>query len=50
MRVYINFTNLSDVCPKDNYLLPSIDKLVTYTVGYETFSLMDGYSCHYYNM
>ena len=44
VKVCIDFTNLNDVYPKDSYPLPSIDKLVSQTVGHEMFSLMDDYS------
>ena len=30
----VDFTDLNKVCPKDNYLLPKIDKLVDATAGH----------------
>lgn len=42
VRVCIGFTDLNDACPKDNYPLSSIDKLVSQTASHEMLSLMDG--------
>lgn len=35
-RIYVDFTDLNKVCPKDCYPLPRIDALVDATVGFET--------------
>jgi len=43
-RVCIDFTNLIEACPKDNFPLPKIDQLVEATVGHELLSFMDAYS------
>ena len=33
-RMYVHFTDLNKVCPKNSYLLPRIDLLVDSTVGH----------------
>ncbi|RDX64313.1 hypothetical protein CR513_57143, partial [Mucuna pruriens] len=43
-RVCTNYTNLNKVCPKDPYLLPSIDRLVNGDSGYMFISFMNTYS------
>ena len=43
-RVYIDFTNLNEACPKDSYPLLRIDQLVEATAGHEFLSFMDAYS------
>ena len=43
-RVYIDFTNLNEACPKDPFPLPRINQTVDATVGYELLSFMDAYS------
>ncbi|GKV40349.1 hypothetical protein SLEP1_g48006 [Rubroshorea leprosula] len=40
----IDYTNLNQVCPKDCYPMPSIDKLVEVTSRNERLSLLDAYS------
>ena len=35
---------LNRACPKDDFPLPNIDMIVDMTVGYEMYSLMDGFS------
>ncbi|XP_072066109.1 uncharacterized protein [Arachis hypogaea] len=42
--MYVDFTDLNKACPKDSYLLPSIDCLVDSAFGYEKLSFMDVYS------
>ena len=42
-RVCIDFTNLNEACPKDNYPLPRIDQLTEVTAGHELLSFMDAY-------
>lgn len=42
-RVYIDFSNLNQACPKDSFPLPGIDQLVDSTAGYELLSFMDVY-------
>ncbi|GKV26845.1 hypothetical protein SLEP1_g36067 [Rubroshorea leprosula] len=43
-RMCIDCTNLNDACPKDCYLMPSIDKLVEAGSRIERLSLLDAYS------
>lgn len=39
----IDYTDLNKACPKDSYLLPSIDQLVDEASEYRLLSLMDTY-------
>ncbi|CAA7028269.1 unnamed protein product [Microthlaspi erraticum] len=43
-RVCVNFTDLNKSCPKDNFRLPHIDRLVEATAGNELLSFMDAFS------
>ncbi len=43
-RMCINYTSLNKACPKDNFPLPKIDRLVDSTAGYHLISFMDTYS------
>jgi hypothetical protein len=43
-RMCIDFTSLNKSCPKDNFLLPRIDKIVDSAVGCEVMSLLDCFS------
>ncbi|GKV02764.1 hypothetical protein SLEP1_g15159 [Rubroshorea leprosula] len=45
-RMCVDFTDLNNVCPKDNYPLPNIDELVDNSFGYVVLSLCDAYSGH----
>jgi len=45
-RVCIDFTNLSEACPKDNYPPSKIDQLIEATTEHELLSFMDAYSCY----
>jgi hypothetical protein len=40
----IDFTNLNKACPKDNFSLPRIDKIVVSAAGCEVMSLLDCFS------
>jgi hypothetical protein len=40
----IDFTSLNKACPKDNFPLPRIDKIVNSAVGCEVMSLLDCFS------
>jgi hypothetical protein len=40
----IDFTNLNKACPKDNFPLPRIDKIVDSAAGCEVMSLLDCFS------
>ena len=41
--VCVNYTNLNDACPKDNFPLPRIDQIVDSTVGHEMLSFLDAF-------
>jgi hypothetical protein len=43
-RMCIDFTRLNKVCPKDNFPLPRIDKIVVSAAGCEVMSLLDFFS------
>ena len=43
-KMYIDFTNLNNACPKDSFPLPRIGQLVTTMAGHELLSFMDAYS------
>jgi hypothetical protein len=43
-RMCIDFTNLNKVCPKDNFPLPRIDKIIDSTAGCKVMSLLDYFS------
>ena len=44
VRVCIDFRDLNQATPKDNFPLPHIDVLVDNTAGNHLFSFMDGFS------
>lgn len=44
IRVCIDFRDLNEACPKDDFPLPMTELLIDATTGYETMSFMDGYS------
>ena len=44
IRVCIDFCDLNDVCPKDDFPLPIIEIMVDATTGHEEISFMDGSS------
>jgi hypothetical protein len=43
-RMCIDFTSLNKACPKDNFSLPRIDKIVDSAAGCEVMSLLDCFS------
>lgn len=43
-RMYTDYTNLNKACPKDSYLLLSIDRLVDEASGFPILSVLDAYS------
>jgi hypothetical protein len=43
-RMCIDFTSLNKACPKDNFLLPRIDKIIDSVVGRQVMSLLDYFS------
>jgi len=42
--MYVGFMDLNKACPKDNYPLLKIDKLVDPTAGHALLSFMDAFS------
>jgi hypothetical protein len=43
-RMYIDYTSLNKVCPKDEYPLPCICQIVNSTMSCELLSFLDAYS------
>ena len=43
-RVCVDYTDLNDTCPKDNFPLPSIVQIVDESVGYGMLSFLDAFS------
>ena len=43
-RMFVDFTDLNKVCPKDNYPLPRVDVLVDSTARHQLLSFMDAFS------
>ncbi|XP_059455331.1 uncharacterized protein LOC132185592 [Corylus avellana] len=43
-RICVDFTDLNQACPKDNFSLPRIDLLIDSTAGHELLSFMDAFS------
>ena len=43
-RVCVDYTDLNDTCPKDNFPLPRIDKIVDALVGHGMLSFLDAFS------
>jgi hypothetical protein len=46
-RMCIDFTSLNKACPKDNFPLPRINKIVDSTAGCEVMSLLDCFSSYH---
>ena len=44
IRFCVYFRNISRAYEKDNYLVPSIEKILLSVLGAEMFSLLDGFS------
>ena len=44
IRCYVDFRNLNQVWPKDEFPLPNMDLLIDYAVGSAMFSFMDGFN------
>ena len=44
IRVCIDFRNLNEACPKDEFPLPITDAMIDNTYGFERMSFMDGFS------
>ena len=43
-RMCVDYTDLNRACPKDNYLLSSIDQVMDATLGFQLMSFMDAFS------
>ena len=43
-RMCVDYSNLNDACPKDNFLLPCINHIVDATIGNELLSFLNAYS------
>ena len=43
-RMYVDFTDLNQACPKDSFPLPRIDQLMDSTVGHKLLTFMDAFS------
>ena len=43
-RVCVDYTNLNDACPKDNFPLPRIDQIVDASAGHDMLSFLDAFS------
>jgi hypothetical protein len=44
--VYVDYRDINQSCPKDNFPTPFVDQIVDDCVGSEIFSLMDGFSSY----
>src|SRR3954470_60104 len=44
IQICIDFRNLNDACPKDEFPLPITDVMIDNTCGFERMSFMDGFS------
>jgi hypothetical protein len=44
IRVCIDFRDLNNACPKDNFPMPFIDQIIDDCAGHEALSFMDGFS------
>ena len=43
-RVCVDYTDLNDACPKDNFPLPRIDQIVDASIGHRMLSFLDAFS------
>ena len=46
IRICVDFRDLNEACPKDEFPLPYTELLIDSTALYDTFSFMDGYSVY----
>ena len=44
IRIFIEFRNLNKSCQKDNFPLPTMEKILQSVVGSKLMSLLDGFS------
>ena len=50
-RVCVDYTDLNDACPKDNFPLPRIDQIVDASTKHGMLSFLDAFSgCHHIPM
>jgi hypothetical protein len=47
-RMCTNFTDLNKCCPKHDFPLPKIDKVVDSVAGYEMMALLDCFSSYHH--
>ena len=47
-RVYVDYTNLNDSCPKDSFPLPHIDQIVYASAGHGMLSFLDAFSGYHH--
>ena len=47
-RVYVDFTNLNQVCPKDPFPMPKIDQLLDATYGHPRMSFLDAFQGYHH--
>jgi len=41
LRIYVDFQDLNDACPKDDFSLPVTQLMIDATTGHEALSFMD---------
>lgn len=46
LKICINFRDLNNATPKDEYLMPVAKMMVDLAAGFEYLSMLDGYSCY----
>ena len=44
IRCYIDFKNLNQACPNDEFPLSNMDLLIDFVAGHTMFSSMDGFN------
>ena len=44
IRICVDFRDLNNACPKDDFLIPITELTVEVTTGHEVLAFMDGYS------
>lgn len=42
--MYVDYIDLNEACPKDFYLLPSINQIIDAMTGHALFSFLDAFS------
>ena len=47
-RVYVDYIDLNEACPKNNFFLPWIDQIVETIVGHGILSFLDAFSGYHY--